>query len=333
MIERLTSNDAEVLARDAADHWMARKLSGSMNAEERARFEAWLSSSAENQRAFVEVEQALGRIDPGGEALLEAEFERQLRETAEIRTHSSRTRRNLIAASIAVFAVASVVALQLGGSGRPHAPIAYETAIGESEKIALADRSEIELNTDSRITVAFDAASRSVTIEQGEAFFNVEKDRERPFIVKTRLAEVAVTGTSFNVSAFGEGATVNVLTGVVSVKPLNGHEVTLLAGDAVNIGADGVAAGVARFDPTLVFAWRSGKARFHEEPLRNVVATLNRHFETPIVLGDERLGALPVTGEFDIRDRATAVRALALIFGLESRDETARTILEEAPTP
>jgi transmembrane sensor len=333
MIERLTKNDAEALARDAADRWMARKLSGAMNAEESARFETWLSSSAENQRAFAEVERALGRIDSEGEALLEAEFEGQLREAMESKERSGRTRRNLVAASIAIFAVAGAVALHLSGSGGPRTPIAYETAIGESEKIALADGSEIELNTNSRVTVAFDAAARSVAIEQGEAFFNVEMDHERPFIVKTSLAEVAVTGTSFNVSAFGDGATVNVLTGVVSVKPLNGLEVTLLAGDAVKIGADGVAAEVARFDPTLVFAWRSGKARFHGEPLRNVVATLNRHFETPIVLGDERLGALPVTGEFDIRDRATAVKALALIFGLESRDEPARTVLDEAPAP
>ncbi|NWG92089.1 MAG: FecR domain-containing protein [Parvularculaceae bacterium] len=333
MIERLTKDDAAGLARDAADRWMARKHSGAMNADERRAFEEWLASSAENRRAFAEVERALERVDAAGEALLEAEFEDQLRDAAASEERSGGRRATLIAASLAVFAVAGVVALHLSGRGGSPAPVAYETAIGESEKIALADGSEIELNTNSRITVAYDASARSVAIEQGEAFFDVEKDRERPFLVKTRLAEIAVTGTSFNVSAFGDGAMVNVLTGVVAVKPLNGLEVTLLAGDAVRIGADGSAGAVARFDPTLVFAWRTGKARFHEEPLRNVVATLNRHFETPIILEDERLGDLPVTGEFDIKDRATAVTALALIFGLESRDEPARTVLREARTP
>ncbi len=329
MNQRLTSNDHGESADDAAERWMARKMSGAMNAEERGAFESWLAASAENRRAFAELERALGRIDAQAETLLAEEFERQLTRESAAKDMRRKTAFNAVAASLVAVACAGVIAVFLGGERGDVATIAYETKIGQSETIALADGSEIELNTDSRITVAFNDAERSVKIEEGEAFFNVEKDRARPFIVTTGVAEIAVTGTSFNVSTFGDSASVHVLTGVVDVKPANGHAATLLAGDKLSIGRDGVGGEISRYDPTLVFAWRSGKARFRAEPLGNVVTSLNRYFETPIVLGDESLAGLPVTGEFDIRDRATAVKALALVFGLETRDEPARTILME----
>ena len=82
-----------------------------------------------------------------------------------------------------------------------------------------------------------------------------------------------------------------------------------------------------RYDPALVLAWRGGKARFREEPLEEVLISLNRYFKTPIELGDDGLANLPVTGEFDIRDRDTAVKALTLAFNLESRTEPSRVIL------
>lgn len=329
MNQRLTPTDPGVPAADAATHWMARKMSGSMNAEERRQFEDWLARAPENKRAFAEVEALLGRTDALAEELLTEEFLSQMNAAAENREGRKRAGFGLIAASLVAVASLATVATFIRLSPRQTPAIAYETQVGESEKITLEDGSEIELNTASHIAVAFNDATRSVEIKEGEAFFNVEKDRSRPFIVKTALAEVAVTGTSFSVSTLGDRSSVHVLTGVVEVTPREGQAATLLAGDTIEIDADGSSSGVRRYDPSLVFAWRNGKARFQDEPLAKVVASLNRYFETPIVLGDKTLADLPVTGEFDIRDRETAVEALALVFGLDRSDEPARTILSQ----
>lgn len=328
MNQRLTPTDPGVPAADAATHWAARKMSGSMNAEERRQFEEWLARAPENRRAFAETEALLGRTDALAEELLTDEFLSQLNAAAENRERRKRTGLGLAASLVAVASLATVATF-IQFSPRRTPVIAYETEVGESEKITLEDGSEIELNTASRVAVAFNDAARSVEIKEGEAFFNVEKDRSRPFIVKTALAEVAVTGTSFSVSTLGDRSSVHVLTGVVEVTPLEGQAATLLAGDTIEIDAGGTSSGIRRYDPSLVFAWRSGKARFRDEPLAKVVASLNRYFETPIVLGGETLADLPVTGEFDIRDRETAVEALALVFGLDRSDEPARTILSQ----
>ncbi len=315
---------------DAAAYWAMRRQSGAMTGPEEEALAAWLHASEENRHAFTALEGALAAVDAGGDGLLAEEFERQLYEASEGEV-ARRPVAIRIAASLA--AVALVSAATYYGV-RTFAPpiVAHETAIGEAETVAFADGSTAQLNTASKIAVKFTRTERGVELVAGEAFFEVEKDQKRPFVVRTANAAITVTGTAFDVLSSGNRSSVHVVTGVVDVTPRHGPSSTLLAGDMIEIGADGRASAVKRFDPSIVLAWRGGKARFRDEPLGEVVKSLNRYFSTPIVLDGEALAQLPVTGEFDIRDRDTAVRALALIFGLEARDEPARTVLG-APEP
>lgn len=328
-MQRLTEEGRSSDPADEALHWVARKLSGSMNAEERRRFDDWIAASATNRAAFSNAEALLGAVDEDGDGLLAAEFERQLHDAADKQRADRRTVMMRIAASLVAAGALAVVAIFFAGE-KPITTANYGTAVGQSQHVTLHDGSEIELNTASRIAVTFAADERSVKLAAGEAFFNVEKDRARPFVVSTPAAKITVTGTSFSVSTYDGGAVVRVLTGVVDVAPTGGQQATLLAGDMIRIGDDGVGSPVERFDAGLDFAWRTGKLRFRGEPLGEVLPTLNRYFETPITLADERLATIPVSAEFDITDRETTLRALEVAFDLEVADEPARTILRKA---
>ena len=84
--------------------------------------------------------------------------------------------------------------------------VTYNTLIvprGCEYRIRLADSTMVILNAESRLTypTAFTGASREVTLE-GEGYFDVTPDKERPFTVKTPSIQVEVLGTSFNVSAY-----------------------------------------------------------------------------------------------------------------------------------
>lgn len=319
----------------AADYWAMRRQSGTMTPDEARAFAAWLAASDENRSALAELERVLGAVDLNGETLLAEEFERQIADAAGADSPRARSPMIRIAASVAALAAISAAAffaIRAGGPPAAQDIIAYETAIGESETVLLADGSEAQLNTASRITVHYSKGERRVDLLSGQAFFDVDKDQSRPFVVQTANAAITVTGTSFDVLSEGGRSAVHVVTGAVDVKPQFGPTSTLLAGDMIEIDGEGRASAVARFDPSLILAWRGGKARFRDEPLGEVVASLNRYFSTPITLEDEALAELPVTGEFDVRDRETAVKALALIFGLEATDEPARTVLG-APEP
>ncbi|MEZ5897671.1 MAG: FecR family protein [Parvularculaceae bacterium] len=309
---------------DLAAYWMARKMSGAMKAEERRSFEEWLNAAEENRHAFAEMERALSLSDALDIDVLTAEFERELHEEASLK-HTS-TRRMAIAASVTLAAIAVTGALFLRNSAAP-APQVYATAIGDARAVALDDGSQIDLNTETRIEVAYSGAQRSVKLTAGQAFFNVEPDRARPFVIDAGDATITVTGTAFDVSKHGDGVVVSVLSGAVDVKPQFGPGAVLLAGDQVAVDADGATGAVIRFDPGDVFAWRAGKARFHERPLGEVVTELNRYFRTPISLGDAALETLPVTGEFDIRDQDAAIRALTLSFNLDAQPAPARIVL------
>ncbi|MEK7265404.1 MAG: FecR domain-containing protein, partial [Pseudomonadota bacterium] len=308
---------------DAAAYWQMRKHSGAMSAEEREAFMKWLRASPENAREFAILEKMLAAADTHAQALLASEFESEMKARSERDAEQRNGRVGKVAAALATVAIAAVIAI-FAQQYRPQEVMAYETAKGRHQTVELDDGSAAEMNTGTAITVAYSRSKREVTLLSGEAFFTVEKDKSRPFVVKADQAEVPVTGTSFSVSELKGKLSVHVLTGVVDVAPQEGPASTLLAGDMIEVGEDGRAGPITRYDPSMALAWRGGTARFRGEPLGDVLETLNRYFDTPIELSDRSLAALPVTGEFDIRDRDTAVTALALIFNLESEEQPAR---------
>ena len=79
----------------------------------------------------------------------------------------------------------------------------YETRVGEFRTIILSDSSSVILNTNSRISVAFNEQSeiRRINLLQGEAYFDVAKDAQRPFVVNVNKREIRAVGTAFNIKS------------------------------------------------------------------------------------------------------------------------------------
>ncbi|MEE2692572.1 MAG: FecR domain-containing protein [Pseudomonadota bacterium] len=343
-------NSAAMTPEDEVAYWRARHMSGALTDAERADFESWLAASEKNRRLWSELEEALNATDVFAEDILAQEFERELLESSAAKRLFAPSRASIAACAAALVAV---VALSILFIPRSQDLETYATAVGESAEISLQDGSLIQLNTATTLSVAFSTDERAVRIEDGEAMFNVSRDRQRPFVVETPHAQISVTGTLFDVSTFGGKSTVYVLSGTVEVLPRQNdsitlvagdsikvnlpesdrteprvrNRITLLAGDSVSIDANGVATRVSPFDPNEMLAWRTGKARFREAPLQDVVGQLNRYFTKPLSLSDPSLNDLPVTGDFDTRDQQTAVRALQQAFSLDVREEPERIIL------
>src|SRR3981189_822736 len=75
----------------------------------------------------------------------------------------------------------------------------YRTAIGGIAAISMKDGSTVTLNTNSDIRVALSETERRVDLEKGEAFFEVAKDPNRPFVVRVGDQRVIAVGTKFSV--------------------------------------------------------------------------------------------------------------------------------------
>jgi len=93
----------------------------------------------------------------------------------------------------------------------------YSTDIGEQRSITLADGSTVDLNARTRIRVRMSEQDRRVELLEGQALFQVAKDKSRPFIVRSNDTQVRAVGTQFDVYRRKTGTTVTVLEGRVAV--------------------------------------------------------------------------------------------------------------------
>lgn len=212
--------------------------------------------------------------------------------------------------AVAVAALAAGVALVvLFGGGAP-SPADVATGVGETRRILLADGSTAVLAPQTALDIAVDADGRRVTLRHGTAFFEVKPDPARPFAVGAGAVRTTVLGTAFEVGRDGDAVRVAVEHGRVRVDGADAAAVTLSAGQAVRIGADGT--GTAEtLPPALVATWRGGRLAVRDQPVGAVVDQLAPYFDGWIVVADAALARQTVTGLYDLSDAAAAVEAVA----------------------
>ena len=93
----------------------------------------------------------------------------------------------------------------------------YVTAVGQQKTVTLADDSVIQLNTNSQVQVDYSQGFRNIRLLQGEAHFDVAKDKSKPFRVYAGSGRVQAVGTAFNVYLKGSDIDVFVTEGRVAV--------------------------------------------------------------------------------------------------------------------
>jgi len=218
----LHENEQAVL--NAAAGWLARRDRG-LTAEETVAFAQWRAADPCHEAAVEELALVWGALDdlsaassqqraggvvttpPARIALQPASAEARRRQHSRVRWWP--------AVGLAA-ALALVAGVSWSRRAAPvEAPARYETAVGGQRTIALPDGSELRLNTDTAVSVGFGAGERRVTLERGEAFFQVAKDAARPFVVAAGRTEARVLGTAFVVRLREEESEVLVAEGHV----------------------------------------------------------------------------------------------------------------------
>jgi transmembrane sensor len=302
--------ELDAIRRTAAG-WFARMLRDGEQAD-RAELERWLDQDVRHRRAYDQIVRRWQdarqlRHDP---AL--AELRREALAAGSPR-HASAVRRLVpIAASLLVAALVGIAGWALidGPSGP------YRTAIGERRDIVLEDGSVITLNTESRVRVAYTAARRDVVLEQGQAQFEVAKDAARPFRVQAGKGEVVALGTRFDVRIRNrDEIVVTLIEGSIDVRlqspdvPAPPAAAHLAAGEQISVKPGGLTE-ILHGKVNEVTAWRSGELAFDDQPLEDVVYEANRYTTSKIVIGDDRLKQMHVTGVFKAGRNDTLIQAL-----------------------
>jgi transmembrane sensor len=214
----------------------------------------------------------------------------------------------------------------------------YETEIGKTRSITLEDGSRIVLDTSSRVRVDYSETARDVELLEGQAHFDVAKNRSRPFRVRTAFAEVVAVGTSFDVAARPQRTTVTLIEGRVNVRSVverpgaEQQPESLTPGQQLEVSGDGHFLDKKPVRLASVTSWQRGTIDLDDVPLSEALATLNRYSTTKIVIEDASLHSRRVSGVFVTGDVETEALVLQRFLGLRERSRSAEQIvLEPAP--
>ena len=179
----------------------------------------------------------------------------------------------------------------------------YATKLGEHAKITLSDGTQIWLNAGSLLKYPseFKGGTREVYLT-GEAFFDVAKDKEHPFIIHTDKMDTKVLGTSFNVQAYPdhEKQEVSVLTGRVNVKSTVTEEnVYVTPGQKVVFKSkNNKIQAFTDIPVNSISLWRKNIIVFEDAPLPEVIATINRNYNVAIQIDNKNLNNLKISAYF-----------------------------------
>jgi transmembrane sensor len=195
------------------------------------------------------------------------------------------------------------------------------TAVGQHRRVALADGSQLTLNTDTLLAVKLAAQRRDVYLRKGEAHFDVVHDAARPFYVHAGDAVIRDVGTQFEVRLHSD-RDIDVLVdeGQVEVRgPVAEDWVRALsAGQQLFIaGPDLKVMPVSPRQVAEDLAWREGALVFDGEPLSQALAEVGRYTRTRIVLGGPKVASLHISGRFRTDDVQGFFRALQAALPVE----------------
>lgn len=217
----------------------------------------------------------------------------------------------------------------------------YEQVVAAEKELlnefVLSDGTVVTLNSDSRLEFPKQFASdvREVTII-GEAFFDVKPNPEKPFVINAGNTQVKVLGTSFNVSAYPENETVDVIvtTGKVEVILKNEdllvekNNVFLTPGEKGTLFTErNILEKSVNADPNYL-AWKTNDIVFNETPLSEVVRCLENVYHIEIELAEPELANEVLTAHFDKKPIDFVLNVVRLTFNLELTEENENFVLK-----
>lgn len=306
----------EMLIADAAA-WVARLQRADRTRATEAAFQEWLSDPAHAQ-AFARVTD-VWEIIPGAAQSLEG-----------------RGRSGGVGPVRAALAAGGVLALTALGAMYLTGTQGYHTAVGQQQVLTLADETRVELNTDSRLTVDYSSKQRLVTLDRGEALFEVAQNANRAFIVRAGDTEIRALGTKFDVRRSDGRVIVVLLEGKVEVtnkppvlvRPV--RVATLTPGERLTLGTDDGETAVDRPNVEAATAWSRGEVMFEDATLSAAVAEMNRYARIRLMLADPQLERLRVSGVFESQGTEEFAESIAALHHLQIEHQGNALILTSA---
>ena len=291
--------------------WVVRLHNSRMTSEDRRAFESWQGQSPAHARMFQEVSAVWE--DPE----LHAAAARNAQAAPPLSSYRQPVPRRVWMKSLVAMAACAVLVVTVGIQfdliTRFQAD--HRTGVGERRMIELADGSTVILNTQTALATTFDHTARRIRLLKGEALFMVRSDAQRPFIVEGSHTATQAVGTEFIVRAQPGRDQVTVLEGSVQVASrLDENSASLVrAGSRIEV-EEGQLSRPVPVDLSTVSAWVQGRLIVNGVPLTQVLEEIDRYYPGTILLWNQDIGRMRVTGTYNVEDPSKSLSLLAKTF-------------------
>lgn len=309
---------------EAAADWLARRAEGT-SPEDDEEFYRWLASDERHGDAFDELSGVLediGTID-GLRDLVASPVARH---------------RKWWASGAAV--AASLAAIIAFGGIESTATQTYRTGVGQLRTVHLSDGSRVALGAKAQISVALGSDRRAVTLDAGEAFFDIAHDAGRPFVVTAGGAQVTVVGTKFEVRRGLGETSVAVQEGRVAVQDnqaitlrpapariLQPGQRTVVETRHTYVAMEAPLPPLQTLLQGQVAAWRGGRLAYNDATLADVVEDINRYYAPGVRLAGDGVGDRRVTASFLVSEIPQFLAALSETMPISVREQPDRSFL------
>ncbi|MDP6908293.1 MAG: FecR domain-containing protein [Flavobacteriales bacterium] len=310
---------------------LAKYLAGETTIPESEKIEEWIGESDENWEEFQQLSKVWEKTNPDEQSEFDSKKawnKLDSRLVSEEKPSVFRKYPLMIAAAlIGLVAISLVYKSFLTGDYVEQ--IVLETTT-ETKELTLADGSIVHLNTGSSIEYPsiFRGDERAVALS-GEAFFEIEKNASKPFVINANGSVVKVLGTSFNVKTEESKVVVSVETGKVEFRSSEdiAQKKILAAGE--NAVYDIKVKKLIELDPMEAdyLFWKDRTLNYRSVPLSEVVRQLNKNYQVSITLSDTQLNGCLLSSRFEDMEIEQILNVLASTFNLEIEKADDQTLL------
>lgn len=203
------------------------------------------------------------------------------------------------------------------------------TGYGERKSIELPDGTLVELNSGSTLQypIAFNKNTRKVILK-GEAFFDVARNENAPFIVENSRINIKVLGTSFNVKSFEEDADdeISVETGLVEVNVENAM-LKLKANEHMCYNNNTKELHRSEIETHKAGCWREDILQFNNASIKDVAKQLTRRFNCRIKLDANSSFTEKISGSHDNATLESILSAITFITNIKAKTDTDGAII------
>jgi len=294
-------------------------------------FEKWMASNPENKESFEKMRKIWEKseeIEIFNQIDVEADWKLVKAKTApkaKVRKLSVYIR---YAASIVILISLSFAFLYQTTPG--FGKLAQQKTKLKKDQVLLADGTQVHLNQNSRLVYPnqFNSKTRNVILE-GEAYFEVEKNPSKPFIITSGNAIIEVLGTAFNVRNDEKGRTiVTVNSGKVSLTDQKTKKVVFLTKGEKGILHDSTITESVNDEPNFD-TWKTGVLRFRKTPMPLVFKYIEDYYGIKITNKCERIDTLNFSSTFNNQRINSVISELELQLNITTVKRGKHLIISE----